>query len=581
MEKTYNNNNMIELTSNAKDYLDTLETNKAVAVNIILHLLGFKKTVTMTNQQNIKNYQTFYTDKTKVIRNIFLQVIDETILKVGDIHLIKCLKAINTKNCVIFVVGPKGFEVIGFRNVPNEHQEFNTTKDNTLIHKPLNNNPQPNNLKYNPNIYLLSGLTTFSKDISVFVTITNKRPIKKYTSQATGQPGQLLSFTMKDVEGYQMDAVVFGAVADKFNQILTENKNYFITKGYVKLNDKRYSLSHSDYRLTFNEETVIEEVQGNVQYGEEQLHLISIEDLPKLPLHLLCDCIVYVIEVGETRTIQTKKGEEMQMRKVIIGDASGFKCELTLWKEKSNIEIEPKQILLMQCVKVGDFNGRNLSAIDDTKITINPLNDEAKSLHEAVANSVQWKTLEKSNLSDYSLPSEITSLQEVLTKAESQERGPIYKSKATIFYILHSSKNYYIGCPENTCKKKLINESNDYHCPNCNKQITNPAYYYILSLRVGDWSDQTYIDIYGETCSKLFQMQAKEYKDIIENNDTIKMKEISSRIEFKEKFFYGKARIHSYNNTERKRLTVYKIEDIDKAKEARITLNNLKFLGIK
>ena len=41
--------------------------------------------------------------------------------------------------------------------------------------------------------------------------------------------------------------------------------------------------------------------------------------------------------------------------------------------------------------------------------------------------------------------------------------------KATIYSITHSEKNYYAGCPNKDCEKKLIPDTYGWSCATCNK----------------------------------------------------------------------------------------------------------------
>lgn len=77
------------------------------------------------------------------------------------------------------------------------------------------------------------------------------------------------------------------------------------------------------------------------------------------------------------------------MRRFLVGDASGYQ-----WKRHCDLKIEKKHILLLQYARIGDFNGRKLSSIDDSIVTINPPSEYPKKLHQSVSNILKWKPLE-------------------------------------------------------------------------------------------------------------------------------------------------------------------------------------------
>jgi len=84
---------------------------------------------------------------------------------------------------------------------------------------------------------------------------------------------------------------------------------------------------------------------------------------------------------------------------------------------------------------------------------------------------------------------------------------------------LHNEKNYYLGCSDRNCKRKLKLEgdSDEYICPNCRRSTKTPTYYYTLSLRVKDASTEYWIDIFGKTAESIMKCTAEEYKNILES----------------------------------------------------------------
>jgi len=60
--------------------------------------------------------------------------------------------------------------------------------------------------------------------------------------------------------------------------------------------------------------------------------------------------------------------------------------------------------------------------------------------------------------------------------------SPSFTIKATILEFEHSNKNYYYGCPNKICRKKLAKNDEEWFCPGCEQNIIEPNYYYTLSL---------------------------------------------------------------------------------------------------
>ena len=57
---------------------------------------------------------------------------------------------------------------------------------------------------------------------------------------------------------------------------------------------------------------------------------------------------------------------------------------------------------------------------------------------------------------------------------------------------------FYSACPD--CKKKVIpaDSGNGWHCEKCQKAYPEPNWTYNFSMRIGDFTDDVYIQVLGE-----------------------------------------------------------------------------------
>jgi hypothetical protein len=219
--------------------------------------------------------------------------------------------------------------------------------------------------------------------------------------------------------------------------------------------------------------------------------------------------------------------------------------------------------------------------VDDTMILIDPMIKESTELKLFSENFKDWKT--HSGMGGTGPTGEATAnttivyIKDVLNALETEpdDRIPFSKIKATICTINHSEKNFYPGCPEKTCRKKLQQDTYTWICNACGKQSQKPTYYYTLSLRIKDVSAEHWIDIFGDLGAKLFKITCEEYKDLIINKDELKLKEISSGLEFKTFYFVVKPKMQVYNNIPKKKLNVYKIDNFEIVADSRRILKNL------
>jgi replication factor A1 len=265
----------------------------------------------------------------------------------------------------------------------------------------------------------------------------------------------------------------------------------------------------------------------------------------------------------------TKNGE-LAMRKLIIADDSGYKMECTLWRVfAETIEPSVGQIIVLKNVKVGEFNGKNVSTYEESVVILDPpYLKECESIKTFVENANgSFKTLSKEiKHDDTPKQTNVFFLKDVLELIDDTMNEDKYshsKIKATVTQIIHNDKNYYGGCHDLNCKKKLQEDSHGYSCINCNKTYSKPNYYYTLSIRVKDCSNEYWIDMMGNIAEKFMRMTAEEYKDIVVSRNESRLREITNDLEFKTFFFFVRPKLHFYNSVPKKKLYVSRIETVD------------------
>ena len=433
----------------------------------------------------------------------------------------------------------------------------------------------------------LKQLTTFSRDFIIFVRILKKSEIKVFN---TRQSGKFFYFIVLDKDENEMQCTCFNKAADKFFNIITEGKIYEIKGGYVKINDKKFTTIKSDYKIVLDENSVITEKKDDGRIKTNNLKIIKISEIQNINLYSIIDLCAFVLDIGEKTIKHTRNGDQ-PMKKLLIGDISKYKIEFSLWRIHASTEVKISDILLIKNVKVGEFNGKNLSTFDETSIQVNP----PKSIPEVM----ELENFLKNYKGEFNDLDDSTDLnQRKIKDRDNENYDTVYikdaldsidsiddsitvsKVCATVTQIMHNEKNYYIGCSDRNCKRKLIYEEdkNTYLCPNCKRNYDNPNYYYTLSLRVKDSSCEHWIDIFGKTAESIMRMTAEEYKNILKDRNFEKLKEISNMIEFKQFYFWVKPKLQMYNTTSKKKLYAFKIESVDNKIESKKIIKYLNDL---
>ena len=500
---------------------------------------------------------------------------------------------------------------------------------NNNIFNSINNNekenPLYNNYPQDDKVYTsLKLLTTLSKDYKLLVKVTSKGEIKQYRNGK----GKLFSFVIMDELGNKMQVVGFDKIADKFKDEIVENNIYEITGGYIRTADKRFDPPGSDYKLILNESSVItlkndDEKNFKDKFEDPDNKFWNLTEIKEAPINTIANVVCVVTDKGETNYKDTKSGSIL-IRKLFVLDQSNEKMELTLWRNLTQLNINNGDILVCKKVRVNDFGGKNLTSTTESKIFINPIitdfpeiskeiqslkvfseqNELNKGINQEQQNNNEKKkdiiinnnnSMNKSEINNSSnnltpkkeFNDKIVYIDYILEEmnkyilTDFDHRFPFYKIRATVTHLGHTEKNFYPGCPNRECNRKLTYSNGDWICQSCRQSFKFPKYYYSLNIRVKDCSSEYWVDIFGKPAEMIMNISADDYRNILVNRDEEKLGQISEGVEYKEFYFLLKVRLNKYNDTTKKKFTATKIEKINKKENTIKLINDIKMkLGI-
>ena len=488
-------------------------------------------------------------------------------------------------------------------------------------------NPEYTNYSQDEKSYTsLKLLTTLSKDYKLLVKVTSKGEVKPYKSGK----GKLFSFVIMDELGNKMQAVAFDKIVDKFKDEIIENEIYEISGGYIRTSDKRYDPPGSDYKLILTESTTIikkddEEKNFKDKFTDPDNKFWSLSEIKEAPVNTIVNVVCVVGDKGETNYKDTKSGS-MLIRKMFVLDQSNEKMELTLWRNLTKLNYNNGDILVCKKVRVNDFGGKNLTSITESKIFINPITTDFPEITKEIQtlkifsdqnelnkgnnqdlknnnntnneNNNKKKEEIKTNIINNNINTNLIQKKEYNDKivyidyildemnkyisTDFDHRFPFYKIRATVTHLGHTEKNFYPGCPNRECNRKLTFANGDWICQSCRQSFKNPRYYYSLNIRVKDCSSEYWVDIFGKPAEMIMNINADDYRNILVNRDEEKLGQISEGVEYKEFYFLLKVRLNKYNDTTKKKFTATKIEKINKKENTGRLVNDIKMkFGMK
>ena len=164
----------------------------------------------------------------------------------------------------------------------------------------------------------VKALNQFSSDWCIKARITKKNDVRSWKN-ARGE-GQLLNIDLIDKEGTRIQATAFNETANKFDVELEENCVYTFTNGQVKLANKKYTSIKNDYCLTFDQNTIVQKCDDDLDIKETGFSFSSLDQIDSMNGQATVDVLGIVLDVQPTSSITLRNGDQKNKRTLTIGD---------------------------------------------------------------------------------------------------------------------------------------------------------------------------------------------------------------------------------------------------------------------
>ena len=493
----------------------------------------------------------------------------------------KINKDVDNKNIHNIPAIDKDTEVKRTQFMSNSYNNNNHSNNNRL------NNNNKKDMEYYNNIYDLipiSKISLYTKDPTIYVRVVSKGQLKTFNSSRGF--GCLFTFNVIDKEGTEMQISCFNKAADKFHKII-ENKMICIIKGgYVKVNDKKFNNTNCQYKITLEEKSeIITDIIDNNEIKLFTMDITKLKDMIELKVGSFVDVMGVVVELDNV-IYKSTKGGDVKMRRIFIVDQSLYKIELSLWKNYSDLDLKINDVLMCKCLKVGDFNGRNLATYNDSQIVLNPSDcKEAEELNNFIkqykgeyttlnANGTKTKVISQ-NLQIKFMTEALESLNKFYNSSVAGDEIPVML-KVTIYNFNNSDRYVYAGCPDSNCKKKLTEavQNRGYFCSLCNLIYESPCYYYNVSVIIKDSSCEFWVDLFGGIGEKLIGISGNEYHKLYAEKNEYELNKIAQKIEFTTFIVQVKPKMGNFNGVWKKKLQILSIEALNINKDFERIYNN-------
>ncbi|CAG8654351.1 13094_t:CDS:1 [Cetraspora pellucida] len=359
--------------------------------------------------------------------------------------------------------------------------------------------------------------------------------------------------------------------ADSFYNQLQVGKLYSISGAKIRTANKKYSTVKNDYELILGRGTIITEVFNKDSHGFIPFNFVKIVDLIEYEKNDIVDVIGIVIKVSDIQEITTRTTRKnVNKRSITIVDQSKYQITLSLWglqSEKFNSSIL-NHIIACKNVRVVEFQGRNLSAIFDSTIIIDPNIQETNELRDWYNSHGIYSKFTSLNTSSSTVQyvDDIKTLDQI--KYEKLGEGNNFDYFSTLVTVLDIKKGNisYPACP--TCSKKVIENDNECICEKCSRSYPKPEHRYIMSAVVADFTGNVMLRFFNDTALSIMNCEAKELIRL-EAEDRDNYDAIFEKARFKSYIIKCRAKTETYEGRSTIRRSAMSVIKIDYARRAK------------
>eukprot|EP00347_Sterkiella_histriomuscorum_P003463 403364199 len=463
-----------------------------------------------------------------------------------------------------------------------QHQSSNQNQKNNGI---TNQNDQymPNNYGNNNNseqqqfsIYTpIKALSTFNYDWRIKARVVKKHE-KKLWKNSKGE-GWIMNIELMDCFGTQIQATFFKDSAERFDQIIKEGNIYLFSNGSVKLANHKYTQIRNDFTLVFDKNADIVEVPDDLSIQEKGFNFLGIKDIMTVEKNKIIDIIGILHQIGPLQEVQTKAGHNKEKRMLTLADESEMIIQLCLWGDMAHRfdmmdETCSNHVIAIKGGKVVDYAGKQLNIHEDAYIMLDiphPRTEQLRAWYDNLQNKdvlkniVVKKERTENNQAQNKQQENVRMIAEVLdylnqASQDQSKMGFNQNNNGNVFayfwvncqisFIKKDDKLYYLACPEENCRKKVIEDtdSKTFRCESCNQSFQSCVPTYMLMARIIDQSDSIFVNFYREQGSQIMSVPPEVIRRIKEEEQEEQLNDIFIDAQFKPYQILIKAKQSNY-----------------------------------
>uniref|UniRef100_A0A8C4IFW8 Replication protein A subunit n=1 Tax=Dicentrarchus labrax TaxID=13489 RepID=A0A8C4IFW8_DICLA len=426
-------------------------------------------------------------------------------------------------------------------------------------------------------------LSVYSMCISrwtIRARVTNKSSIRTW-SNSKGE-GKLFSFETVDESG-EIKITAFNKEVDRFFSLVEQGKVYYISKATLKVANKQYTTLKNDYEMTLHAHSSI--VPCDDSQGVPTLHcdFVPIAELENRDSDTIIDVIGVCTTADDVSRITTKTSREVSKRALNLIDNSGKVVAVTLWGEEAEkFDGSGQPVVAVKGARLSDFGGRSLSALFSSTVMVNPDIPEAfrlRAWYDREGYALDSQSLTETRSAGSGANMNWKTLSDIKSEQMGHgEKAEYFTCLATVVYF-RKDNCLYQACPSADCNKKVTDQQNGlYRCEKCNREFPNFKYRLILNANLADFGDNQWVTCFQETAEVLLGHSAETLGQL-RDTDEAAFDEVFQKANFTTHIFKNRAKLETYNDECRVKVTVMEVQPVDHREYSRRLLSNIRKLA--
>ncbi|TPX37051.1 hypothetical protein SmJEL517_g00865 [Synchytrium microbalum] len=408
-----------------------------------------------------------------------------------------------------------------------------------------------------------SNVQIFPIKWTIRVRCMGKSDVRHFKNQKGD--GRLFSVTFYDESG-EIRATGFGDAVNQFYDMLQDNSTYLVSKGTIKAANKQFNNTDNDYEMTLDSHTIISVSTDPATVPQLKIKAHPLSELLAVDANATIDVLGVVKDCGDLNSITTKAGRPANKRDLSIVDTGGYQVRATLWgKQAETFDGTGHPVIAIKGVKVGDFQGRSLSALGSSTVLINPDIPDAHSLRGWFDRDGMQMTFQSytSGMSGGG-PGSMPNVTKVITAIRDENLGmgdkPDYiNTKATITHIKRENMSYP-ACP--TCNKKMGEDGGGWRCEKCDKVLPQPTHRYLLNMTLSDHTGVVWATAFNTEAEMILGVKADDLARFKEE-DEAQFNSIIEESMFKTFDWTLRLKQDTFNDETRVRITAQSAKPLD------------------